>query len=697
MTNSIELQVICRILMSDDDFEVDRLCSYDASYYSILTEQIQFILDHKDKTGKVPDLFTFQAQFEDLTLIQVGEPLSYLEEEIKKNKQRILFLETYNKIADLGSGDITEAWEYLSRQCECAADLNNFQPVNIVKDAEIRAEKILEYNKQTRIPTGFKEIDEIMYGGLSTVEEFLVIVARTNAGKAQPLWSKVLTPHGWTTMGELKLGDTVIGENNDNGKVVKIYPQGCKDYYRVNFDDGTCVECCDDHLWKVLDKSRRDNSNSQYGEHLVLRLEEIRKNLNREYSVDITKPIQFASKAGKGKLTDFDVNESSISEDWLTAPIFDRKVLFDSMSNSVNYDSESSCYIWNFTTSCEKQSQYFSDLARSLGLKTSVIYQNSIFCVTCQSKPVNASKNRHCKFIKSVEYAGKTECQCILLDNKTHTYITDGYTVTHNSWVSTKMMESAQSHGFPVLYYSPEMQSSFIGTRFDTWRSHFKNSDLYLGRYSDEYKKYIKDLVKEETGAYVVEDSDMSEGRTTVHGLETLVKRYKIKLLIIDGLSYITTNARYGNESLKYKDICNDLFRLSKTYGCAVVAAVQANRETRENRDENGEIFPSIFNISESDHPARIATQVFSMRQLYERHVMEIRLEKSRNARNERPTLAYSIDLNTGSMEFIADGADSISSNSDEFRTPIVTTQITTHLESEPDVEEDEDYSDVEF
>lgn len=697
MTNSIELQVICRILMSDDDFEVDRLCSYDVSYYSILTEQIQFILDHKDKTGKVPDLFTFQAQFEDLTLIQVEEPLSYLEEEIKKNKQRILFLETYNKIADLGSGDITEAWEYLSRQCESAADLNNFQPVNIVKDAEIRAEKILEYNKQTRIPTGFKEIDEIMYGGLSTVEEFLVIVARTNAGKAQPLWSKVLTPHGWTTMGELKLGDTVIGENNDNGKVVKIYPQGCKDYYRVNFDDGTYVECCDDHLWKVLDKARRDKSNSQYGEHLVLRLEEIRKNLNREYSVDITKPIEFISKADKGQVTDFDVSESSISEDSLTASIFDRKVLFDNMSNSVNYDSESSCYIWNFTTSCEKKSQYFSDLARSLGLKTSVAYQNGMFCVTCQSKPVNASKNRHCKFIKSVEYAGKAKCQCILLDNKTHTYITDGYTVTHNSWVSTKMMESAQSHGFPVLYYSPEMQSSFIGTRFDTWRSHFKNSDLYLGRYSDEYKKYIKDLVKEETGAYVVEDSDMSEGRTTVHGLETLVKRYKIKLLIIDGLSYITTNARYGNESLKYKDICNDLFRLSKTYGCAVVAAVQANRETRENRDENGEIFPSIFNISESDHPARIATQVFSMRQLYERHVMEIRLEKSRNARNERPTLAYSIDLNTGSMEFIADGADSVSPNSGEFRTPIVTTQITTHLESEPDVEEDEDYSDVEF
>ena len=177
-----------------------------------------------------------------------------------------------------------------------------------------------------------------------------------------------------------------------------------------------------------------------------------------------------------------------------------------------------------------------------------------------------------------------------------------------------------------------------------------------------------------------------------------LVKKHGIKLLIIDGLSYIASNSYYGNESLKYKDICNDLFRLSKTYGCAVVAAVQANRETRNNRDENGESFPNVYNISESDHPARIATQVFSMRQLPEQHVLEIRLEKSRNARNERPTLSYSIDFNTGSMEFISDGAGSSVGDSNEFRTPIVSTQITRHLESEENiVEDDEDYSDIEF
>ena len=158
MVNSIELQVISRILTTESEYELDRLCSYDTSYYSIFTEQIQFILDHKENYGNVPDVFTFQAQYEDIVLIQVSESLEYLEEGLRKNKQRILFLETFNKLADLGSADVTEAWDYLALQCEKASSLDSSQPMNIVKDADKRSQQIIDFNKSSRIPTGFKEI-----------------------------------------------------------------------------------------------------------------------------------------------------------------------------------------------------------------------------------------------------------------------------------------------------------------------------------------------------------------------------------------------------------------------------------------------------------------------------------------------------------------------------------------------------------
>lgn len=579
MTSSVELQVISKILTTDSSIELDRLCAYDESYYAVFKEHIRFILEHKQQYGDVPDVFTFQAKFEDIVLVQVNEPIQFLEDGLRKNKQQILLLETFNKLSDLGSADVSEAWEYLSNQVDRASELDTSQPLNIVKDADKRAQQILEFNKHKRIPTGFKQIDKCLYGGLSTVEELLVIIARTNSGKAQPLWSKVLTPHGWKTMGEVQIGDTLIGKNNDNGKVIQIFPQGVKDYYRVHFDDGTYAECCDDHLWEVVDIDKRINRISD--EYEVLKLSDIRKS-DTTYTVDLCGQLEF-----------------------------DATIL---IPNEVEY---------------AQANGYF------------VTTENVI------------DSNRSYKIITRIEYVGKTECQCILLDNESHTYITDGYTVTHNSWVCTKMMESAQANGFPVLFYSPEMQSCFIGARFDTWRSHFKNSDLFRGNYTEEYLNYLKDLAQNSTDAFVVEDKDMSEGKTTVSGLERLVKKHHIKLLIVDGLSYIAEEKKAANDSIKYKDICNGLFRLSKTYGCAVVVAMQANRDTKETKDEKGLPFPTMYEAESSDHPARIATQVFTMRQIFEKHIMDIRLEKSRTAANTRPVFSYSWDPNTGNMEYV--------------------------------------------
>lgn len=586
MTSSVELQVISKILTTDSSIELDRLCAYDESYYAVFKEHIRFILEHKQQYGDVPDVFTFQAKFEDIVLVQVNEPIQFLEDGLRKNKQQILLLETFNKLSDLGSADVSEAWEYLSNQVDRASELDTSQPLNIIKDADKRAQQILEFNKQKRIPTGFKQIDKCLYGGLSTVEELLVIIARTNSGKAQPLWSKVLTPHGWKTMGEVQIGDTLIGKNNDNGKVIQIFPQGVKDYYRVHFDDGTYAECCDDHLWEVVDIDKRINRISD--EYEVLKLSDIRKS-DTTYTVDLCGQLEF-----------------------------DATILFP---NEVEYGQASGYFV---TT------------------------ENVI------------DSNRSYKIITRIEYVGKTECQCILLDNESHTYITDGYTVTHNSWVCTKMMESAQANGFPVLFYSPEMQSCFIGARFDTWRSHFKNSDLFRGNYTEEYLNYLKDLAQNSTDAFVVEDKDMSEGKTTVSGLERLVKKHHIKLLIVDGLSYIAEEKRAANDSIKYKDICNGLFRLSKTYGCAVVVAMQANRDTKETKDEKGLPFPTMYEAESSDHPARIATQVFTMRQIFEKHIMDIRLEKSRTAANTRPVFSYSWDPNTGNMEYVENVEESV-------------------------------------
>jgi phage terminase large subunit len=69
-------------------------------------------------------------------------------------------------------------------------------------------------------------------------------------GKAEPLDAKIPTPDGWTTMGDIEVGDFVFGDNGVPKKVLwttdVMYGHKC---YKLVFDDGTEVVCDEDHLW----------------------------------------------------------------------------------------------------------------------------------------------------------------------------------------------------------------------------------------------------------------------------------------------------------------------------------------------------------------------------------------------------------------------------------------------------------------
>jgi phosphate starvation-inducible PhoH-like protein len=79
-------------------------------------------------------------------------------------------------------------------------------------------------------------------------------------GRAQPVFSKVLTPTGFTTIGNLSVGDFVVGSDGRPTEVLGVYPQGRKPVYRVQTQDGASTLACGEHLWAVATPSdkRRD-------------------------------------------------------------------------------------------------------------------------------------------------------------------------------------------------------------------------------------------------------------------------------------------------------------------------------------------------------------------------------------------------------------------------------------------------------
>ncbi len=76
-------------------------------------------------------------------------------------------------------------------------------------------------------------------------------------GRAQPIFSKALTPMGFRPIGELVVGDYVIGSDGRPTPVLGVYPQGEKAIYRVHTQDGASTLCSGDHLWAVATRDDR--------------------------------------------------------------------------------------------------------------------------------------------------------------------------------------------------------------------------------------------------------------------------------------------------------------------------------------------------------------------------------------------------------------------------------------------------------
>lgn len=87
--------------------------------------------------------------------------------------------------------------------------------------------------------------------------DITLLTAPPKSGKAQPLDAKILTPSGWTTIGELHLDDLVSNSHGGVSKVTGIFPQGKQSVYKITFNDDSSTECTLDHLWLIEGRGLR--------------------------------------------------------------------------------------------------------------------------------------------------------------------------------------------------------------------------------------------------------------------------------------------------------------------------------------------------------------------------------------------------------------------------------------------------------
>lgn len=388
--------------------------------------------------------------------------------------------------------------------------------MNTNKDIEIRPQEGFQMSFAS------SNVDVVFGGG------------NLGGGKLQPLDSKILTPSGWQTMGDMQVGSKVMTPFDGIATVIAVFPQGVKDVYELTTLDGRKCECGLEHLWTVRTPKQVYNyrsHNKEWGWAMTLQTKDLIDGLEqgKKYFIPNNKAIEFGEKElpippyvlgvmlGDGCLTiwrnekgfkisntewdiinkvakltdttrvyeqpscvtklfytphykeykeylieecllDYSYNKF-IPEKYLHSSIEQRKQLlaglFDTDGSVEPYDNS-----YSFSTTSVRLKDTFIELCRSLGYTCScredrrekytkgvaydiVIRTDDIIFTSEKHKArYNNERNKTRKYarsndhsrIVSIKKVRRAECQCILVDDEKHLYITDDYITTHNSY-----------------------------------------------------------------------------------------------------------------------------------------------------------------------------------------------------------------------------------------------------------------------
>lgn len=242
----ISLQILNKVLETQDlSMIFSGVLSED--YFVGYEEEFNFLMDHHQKYGQVPDKETFLDHFNNFELLHVGETWDYLLDKIREEYLYYQTVPIIKEAADLLSTDSNTAVEYLLNKVKELNPNYGISTFDIIAQAETRLKQFEEKmvaEKPWYITTGFPELDDIIHGW-NKGEELAILFARTGQGKSWVL-SKTLT-HAWEIghrvgyispeMSPQKIGyriDTLLGNFSNTGlnwaKETKVSPAEYKKY-----------------------------------------------------------------------------------------------------------------------------------------------------------------------------------------------------------------------------------------------------------------------------------------------------------------------------------------------------------------------------------------------------------------------------------------------------------------------------------
>ena len=267
------------------------------------------------------------------------------------------------------------------------------------------------------------------------------IIGESGIGKEQPLSAKIITPTGVKTMGDMKVGSQVIGQDGKPYNVTGIYPQGVKPVYKISFSDGSYTECGLEHLWKVyrFKDGKFDNGSIVTLNNLIKDIENIK---NKHYFIEIPNAVMF-----EDSLSDNNILYSNLKV---------RREFLGNIINKSGYKNSTKDIVIPLDKINKLKVMEF--VAKSLGFLFYIEDNNIILKGNFEELELNSSFNGVKKrinqkiAISNIEYVGNKECQCIMIDNPEHLYLTDDFIVTHNTTLIKEVCEKTAGRDGYIVF-----------------------------------------------------------------------------------------------------------------------------------------------------------------------------------------------------------------------------------------------------
>lgn len=432
------------------------------------------------------------------------------------------------------------------------------------------------------VPTGFIELDELTNG--LHPGQMITVAARPGVGKALALNTSLPTPHGWTTMGEVKVGDELLGADGQPTRVVAatkvLYNRPC---YDVEFSDGTVITADEQHQWATR-RGVMITADLCVGDTIPtaapVELPEIDTQPDDPYTVG----RWLAGDRGV-KLHGYD----TVVSRYLRGSLRQRRAMLRGLLQGSDVtggrgDSFTITAAWRMA----EDRTLAVELLTSLGHVVAPGWPGTPIHVVAGDRTVTGIRPRH-----------SVPVRCVQVDNDDHLYLAgSGMVPTHNSTLALDFMRSCSiQHRMASVIFSLEMSKSEIVMRLLSAEAKIKLASMRSGKMSDDdWTRLAKKMSDISEAPLYIDDSPnltMMEIRAKAR---RLAQKTDLRLIVVDYMQLMTSGKKVESRQQEVSEFSRTLKLLAKELDVPVVAISQLNRGPEQRTDKR----PMVSDLRES-------------------------------------------------------------------------------------------------